>query len=139
MMIHSSKETIQKKYGVKGNIVPNGSELMSFNNTLYIKPDRILLQWVMNLADAGGNPIEIVVECGLTSLFWEASEMSWATVQTDGEVNVVRHVRDVNIVLDEMETHNRYGNMGHDSESPTNGDYPENQQGYDSSYSSHRQ
>jgi len=139
MMIHDNKETIQKKYGIKGNIVPNGSELMSFNNTLYIKPDRILLQWVMNLADAGGNPIEIVVECGLTSLFWEASEMSWATVQTDGEVNVVRHVRDVNIVLDEMETHNRYGNMGHDSESPTNGDYPENQQGYDSSYSSHRQ
>jgi len=138
-MIHDNKETIQKKYGIKGNIVPNGSELMSFNNTLYIKPDRILLQWVMNLADAGGNPIEIVVECGLTSLFWEASEMSWATVQTDGEVNVVRHVRDVNIVLDEMETHNRYGNMGHDSESPTNGDYPENQQGYDSSYSSHRQ
>jgi len=138
-MIHSSKETIQKKYGIKGNIVPNDSELMSFNNTLYIKPNRILLQWVMNLADAGGNSIEIVVECGLTSLFWEASVMSWATVQTDGEVNVVRHVRDVNIVLDEMETHNRYGNMGHDSESPTDGDYSENQQGYDSSYSSHRQ
>jgi len=138
-MIHSSKETIQKEYGVKGNIVPNGSGLMSFNNTLYITADKKLLQWVMNLADAGGNPIEIVVECGLTSLFWEASVMSWATVQTDGEVNVVKHVKDVNIVLNEMETHNRYGNLGHDSESPTNGDYPENQQGYDSSYSSHRQ
>jgi len=139
MMIHSSKETIQKKYGVKGNIVPNGSELMSFNNDLYITADKKLLQWVMNLADAGGNPIECVVECGLTSLRWDTDVRSWITIQTDGGVDVVKHVRDVNIVLNEMETHNRYGNMGHDSESPTDGDYSENQQGYDSSYSSHRQ
>lgn len=138
-MIHYKKETIQKEYGIKGNVVPCDSELTSFNSDLRITTDRELLQWVMNLADADGNPIECVVECGLTSLRWDTGERSWITIQADGVVNVVKHVKDVKIFLDEMETHNRYGNMGHDSESPTNGDYRENQQQSDSPYTSHRQ
>jgi hypothetical protein len=131
----TSKEQIRRRYALIGKhqkTIPHSSKLMKVDYTLKIANDRKLLEWVMSLADAKGNPIECNIQVGgLTYIFWDGILLCWGISYSDGRGDVANHSKDIEIILNEVDARNRYENLGYDSESPYDGDYREADYEYD--------
>lgn len=114
--------------------VPEDSPLMSPKHDLYIEPDPQLLKWVMSLADRNGNPIECYIKYGLSTIFWDNQKLCFGVYYSHGEIQEASSFKDVRRILTEAQRHNSYGDLGHDSDSPYDGDYDDDDTERDGQY-----